>query len=446
MGETSQNLAAPLAARDRADMGLRKKILRVATAFGAMGLVGAALPSVAAATTTPSVECSVVVENGTPSVRYVSNATEGRLIIERQAFNRYWWRGRIDLPSSSSAVFSDRPLPKTAAQVKYRVRLRATNGKIVTSADCSVVPSGNVFPGACVIERTDGAYQLSFGAVGYDDVVFRRTVSEGGSSHWRGVSRQQPHQLTDSSRELSFVQYQALGRDNGVIQEVFDCHAGGELACDAIDVDGLVDPIWGRQDGQDVEFNGVRARVLSSADNVDGFNRLVVQQPSLGASVCDDNVRRLAVAGGKLYYFTTDDPLRLSILTTYGSPTIEPVANVSNWPAFTDDGIYYLTDDGSLHRIDSASGATTRTDNVQLRPYLTGNMAAAPNGNVYYVLTDQRDDSRYLMEWDAATATNSVFTELPNNFDGPEYIAVNRDGSQLELQDESGFPYGYIDL
>ncbi len=442
-------IAALRVARHRADMGIRQKLLRVAIVFGTVVLMGVGLPGTAAATATPSLSCYVRVTNGIPTVRaHTDGVKEGRLIFERQAFNRYWWRGRVELDSQETRGLVDRQLPKTAAQVKYRVRLRAADGQIVGSADCSV-SSTSAHDGQCLVKRTDDAYEVSFEGAGYDDVVFRRTVKENGPSHWRGVSRQKPHQLTDTSRELSFVEYQALGRDNGVIQDVFDCRptASEEATCAPIDIDGLVEPSWSRdRDRQDVEFDGVRARVLSRADNIDGYNRVVVEQPSLGAFVCEDNVRWLDVAGGKLYYFATDHPSRLSTLTTGSSPTIEKVAHVYNWPAFTDEAIYYLSYDGSLHRIDSVTGATTVSDNGSLLPYFTANMAPAQNGNVYYLLVDRDDDSRYVMKWDAAAATNAVFTELGDEFGDVAYIAVSRDGTQLELQDENGFPAAHIDL
>ncbi len=402
-------------------------------AIAVFGLAVVGLPTTAvSAQSGPSVSCSVVVKNFIPTVEFETTASTGRVVIERRAFNRYWWRGKVQVETGTS--FVDRPLPRTAARVEYRAVLKDHNGKVITRSNCELaLPTSNP---KCDVVYGGNGYELTTDASGLDDVVYRRSVTPDGPSYWRGVSRSAQFALTDSSRELPYVKYHALGRDGGVIREAYACGESEETR-ECTSTSFPQNPTWQETEDGRAEQNGNRAvaQILLDADDVDDSGVLYVHKTRFGWYTCGNPGIVWVVNQGQhhFYYFNPTEPLgTLGIVRTSGAPEFAgAIETLLTYPVKTDAGIYYLSADG-LHR-NSFAVDTHLTPSNPLVPYYHASLAAAPNGNVYYVMEDPNDLSRYIMYWDAATESEKLLIELSTDFGGPQSIAVSEDGSKLFL-------------
>ncbi len=433
--------------------------LGVATLAMAMvaGLSGPATSEAAAQT---GVRCWVNITDSVPTVIVYSDLDNGRAAVERRAFDRYWWRGVSDL-SDGDFRYVDTPLPQNAARVDYRVVVRDGN-KVIATANCEFDRSSN-----CDVVAEDNKLVVYTPFIGdtenlaSNDVVVRRSVN-GGQSWWRGVARR-PHsygyhgqqlgsgyKFTDTAPANGSAQYHALGRINGVIHTVFTC---GELTldpeCTPIDVHGLVNPLWGTNDDETaMPVHGALVRILHSADNFDGFDTLIVDRPSLGTFACASGVDWVVIGPDGLAHFASNDGHEVGLLNTNGIPSYRLVlSQLQTAASYTDHAVFALRDD-TLLRIDRGSRGVSWPvwSDSSLRTYSTQNMATHPNGNVYFVMENRNDLSRFLMEWNDTSEQARVVAELSNQSDDPAYIAVSRDGSAISLLGVEGAPNDEIPI
>ncbi len=436
-------------------MRVASRLLTVVSVLAATLLAGLGAPPVAAAQT-PDISCHVAVRDSEPVVWVDTDATQGKIAIQRRAFDRYWWRGVLPV-NESNRRFTDTPLPRTAARVEYRAIIR-DGGKIIATADCRL----DAYAGCAVVSQNDELLILTdFEPDVADnrtlDVVNRRSVNNG-PSWWRGVAKSRDNfgavlgsgfGFTDSAPNGP-ADYQTFGRVDGVIHTAYDCNGvTTDAQCTDIDVNDLVNPRWSTQpDHQSATLdNGVVVRILASADNVNGLDTLIVERPSLPALDCGTEFNWVVSGGGDRAYFSMGFGPDLGVLSTDGAPSFELVArDVSPIPAVTDGAVFYV-DGSDLVRIDRASSSTDAVvSDSELRPYFTGNMGIHPNGNVYYVMESIDGSSRYLMEWNDSTSQSRVVSELPTQFDAPSYIQVSRDGTMIQLLDEAGGEYGSVPI
>ncbi len=414
------------------------RLKRYLLASAALALAGVVVPATAVSGLSgPSVSCVVRIVDSIPTVEFETTATSGRVVIHRKPFGRMWWRGRVAVESGVTS-FTDGPMPKGAATIRYRVTLKDDNGNVITRAKCQVEPSSAGSP-ACEVNRVDGGYQLATDASGVDDVVYRRRVAEGRVTHWRGVSSADQFAFTDPSSELGFVEYEAIGRRGGVISEVYACGEGDDGGgsddpeCTPI---SLENPSWDPSEygSAGTNFTRASARILLEADNVADRRVLIVSRTRYGIFDCGDPGVTWVVNDGenRFYYYAPTQPLgTLGQVTLFGAPEFAGATEtLLGQPVQTDDGIYYLAADG-LHL------ARTGTDTLLSAPDalvpFNASLAAAPNGNVYYVMEDPDNGSRFIMYWDASLKSEQVLVQLSTAYSGPDSLTVSDDGSRLLL-------------
>ena len=217
-------------------MGIQKRFRRafavlVITLATIAGIVGTPSPAVSAQTLT----CSFTATGNGFRVQWDSTLHADRIVIERYALNRFWWRARSDQMSSQ---FDDGPAPRGGASMQYRVKAKNASGQIIQQTDCSLINTSGFSCNASLLP--DGSYQIASdgqpAGLGVDFVV-RRQVSDGGPFYWR--QRTDSVDAIDSSSPTDQANYQVLARIDRRISAIANC--GGDiieppvLNCDSID-------------------------------------------------------------------------------------------------------------------------------------------------------------------------------------------------------------------
>lgn len=108
---------------------------------------------------------------------------DGYFSLEREVFDRYWWRGRgRGGGHRDTSLVRDELPPTWAAAVDYRVRRDGVGAPV----DCSLVDSLDL---SCSMVATVDGFKVSWR---YDraepgiDAVIRRQVTPGSDYYWRG--------------------------------------------------------------------------------------------------------------------------------------------------------------------------------------------------------------------------------------------------------------------
>ncbi len=153
--------------------------------------------------------CSVTATGGGFDVTWENppaNAT--RMVIERQASSRYWWRGRVD--TSAKAFTDSGRLPPRTSRIDYRVTAKNNAGSVLEETDCLL----RTTPGhTCTITRTAGNDVVTWEEHRSGDLVVTRQRSADRPFYWRGRVDSSVTTFVDAATSGP-VAYQVIGRDN----------------------------------------------------------------------------------------------------------------------------------------------------------------------------------------------------------------------------------------
>lgn len=173
--------------------------------------------------------CSFTALGETPRVEWSSlNLAAGeRVTVERQAMDRYWWRG-----TSDRNHFVDGPAPKGAASLSYRLAIRSTGGATIRHIECSL-STASYF---CSAIEKDTGYEIRLQKpIKANEYVVRRQVEPGGAMHWRKlvtVSDGSFHQTyVDGPSPTGTAAYEIWTREDGVILSGATCQSVAPNPC-----------------------------------------------------------------------------------------------------------------------------------------------------------------------------------------------------------------------
>ncbi len=152
--------------------------------------------------------CSVTAVGGGFEVTWENAPSDtARMIVERQASSRFWWRGRT---SPEAKTFTDPGvLPPRTSRIDYRAVAKRDDGSVIDSADCQLRNSAGA---TCTAVRDGGRDLVRWNGRSSGDVVIRRQVSEDAPFYWRARLDAAVSQYRDRVTSGE-VRYQVIGRD-----------------------------------------------------------------------------------------------------------------------------------------------------------------------------------------------------------------------------------------
>lgn len=419
---------------ERAGIMRRLKVLLVAMMALAASLV--ATPAVLAQAGDSALECTVVLDRGVPTVT-VSGDIGSKIIIERRAFGRHWWRGVV-APSAEPVEFVDGPLPRTSARVEYRVIAKDTKGTKLASAPCDVgEPDANF---ECKVIATDDGYfgRTIGGRPPISDNVVRRRVSPEAKTSWRLVHGFNGANWSDGSSPTGWAQYEVIHRVNGVPYYATTCDGGvRDLTCEPADDSYLVET-------EPVATHPVGSGRVSVRRTPDLLEHLLVEAPSGKLSWCGrrGHLSVVSVASNGRVIYTDDYMSVLYTLTVGENPAPRPISGRIYGPSLVvgDSDVYALGEDGLI-------AADIETARSRLIHDLDGGsasqeLALGPNGGLYTVIGDDPglvgqplDNPNSLVRIEPVSGELRRIASLPNWWNLGE-ISVDEDGTVRYVHDD----------
>lgn len=155
-------------------------------------------------------------------VTWNSNLNASQFIVERYAFNRFWWRGKVDSQTNS---FDDGAAPAGAASMTYRLVARSGNGQLVGTVPCPMQTNDGFSCEALTLPDNNFKIEWSglVDAPG-NDVIVRRSVRQDGPSYWRAKTTG-PDYL-DTASPTGTASYTLYARTNNQITAYTTCFDG----------------------------------------------------------------------------------------------------------------------------------------------------------------------------------------------------------------------------
>ncbi len=399
-----------------------------------MASISPAAGAQAEAVSSGSLSCSVQLSNSIPTVSVETTATSGRVVIERKAFSRHWWRGAIQL-DQADRVLVDGPLPKNASLVEYRAVLKANNGEVLGQANCELVNSGLAFCRA--IATVDGYATLALFTGPRRpnvDTVYRRSVTPDGPNYWRGVVPGRNARFTDGPSPTGVVTYQAFDRSDGVIFQAATCTGGTrDLQCVDIDPEILVNP---RESGQ--PFQTDSGFTVTQVSGADGPPVIAIESPNGGpVFTCgpDGGATLISVSGDRVIFvsgltiksmFTVvldGDPKPASISPPISRSVVTPGINVA-----AADGKVYAMTRNELIVFDQSSGEPVSAADFGDAEANQIPMVVGPDGVAYFTVF-ANGVGRILVKFDPRTQDLQTIGQFSEGWGNQGRLEVLADGT-----------------